>query len=229
LEDKISLKRLFASAVLVVAFACFSSPFFVCEGSCSTSALGKHICVNIVCEQTEAPIPGLPVELYLPGSEEPLFTGTTNAEGWVSFGSGMPDGTYWIVYNYAGIQHREIVEIDCRLITWKFGYTVDNPTVTKRFVYDLEWWNPAYPPKSGLEVTVTDQSGASFALVTDENGEISWSGNIGYTYSLEWPYGGVTHTETIGPIGLPQSPEDLSILVVNYLEPKSAEFNKLFG
>jgi hypothetical protein len=192
---------------------------FLVQGCSST--LGTHICVEVTCEENQSPIVGLPVELYLPGSETPLFTGTTNSEGWVSFGSGMPDGTYWIVYNYAGTRNRQIVEIDCSKITWKFGYTVDNPTVTKRFVYDLEWWTPAYPPKVGLEVTVTDQTGYSWTAVTDANGEISWSADIGYTYTLTWTYGGKEYSETIGPIGLPETPEDLDILVVNYLEPKS--------
>ena len=212
-----------SAALLVAAVALLFSMFLVFEGNCCASALGKHICVGISCEETGKPIPGLTVELYLLESEVPLFTGVTNAEGWVSFGSGLIDGCYVVSYNYAGETYSERVCIDCSQMTWPLEYTVENPTVVKRFVYDLEWWNPAYPPKSGLEVTVTDQTGVAVVLVTDENGEISWSGDIGYTYTLTYDYGGVTHTETIGPIPLPKSPNDLLIEVVNYLEPKSAE------
>jgi hypothetical protein len=157
------------------------------------------------------------------GSEVPLFTSVTNAKGCVGFGSGLPDGTYWVIYDWAGIQHREIITIDCSKINWSFEFTVDNPTIVKTFVYDLPNWNPAYPPKQGLEVTVTDQTGASFTLTTDENGQVSWSADVGYTYTLSWLYGGESHTETIGPVAVPESQEDLLIEVTNYLEPKSAE------
>lgn len=215
------MKHIITAAVLL-ALIMVITPFFVYEGNSCASALGKHICVDVTCEQTQKPIPGLEVSLYLPDIEVPLFTGTTNAAGWVSFGSGMPDGCYIISYTWAGETQYERVCIDCSKITWQFHLTVENPTVIKRFVYNLQWWNPSYPPKAGLEVTVTDGE-STWTETTDENGEITWSGDVGYTYTLTYKYGGVTHTETIGPIGIPESQEDLTVLVVNYLEPKSAE------
>jgi hypothetical protein len=184
----------------------------------NASPLGKVIEVCLVCAETGEPIPdGFGVTL-MDDMGTPLTTEYTIA-GCVEFGSGLPDGTYYITY-YWNEPFRHEITIDCSQIIWHFDYRVPNPTITKHFLYsglDI--------PIVGLEV-VLDEDGVDIASAfTDASGTVVFGGalvDVCKVYTLEWMWGSDPYTE--GPIHFEYVSGELLVCAweaTNYLEPKS--------
>ena len=64
------------------------------------------------------PVQGLNVTF---GQDEcPLWWKLSDACGCVDFGSGMPDGAYWLEWTYGGTTYHEDVNINCSQLEWHF-------------------------------------------------------------------------------------------------------------
>jgi len=142
------------------------------------------------------PVVGLQVNLT-DAEGNLLYSAITNEQGIVSFGSGLPDGTYIIEWNWCGEHYSEEVTINCTHIIWEFTNYLPAKTINKWFYYDLPNWTPAYPPVVGLHVNLTDSKGNLCGQgITNDEGLVTFIVPDG-TYTIRWMWGGEAYSEEI--------------------------------
>jgi len=147
----------------------------------------------------------------------------TGPDGYTDpFGSGLVDGDYNIKYFWCE-PYCHPVTITCDQMTWTFDYRVDNPTITKTFLVNL---NSGPVPKEGLAVNLYEDGLLVDTHTTDAFGTVTFDGThvrVCYDYYLEWTYGGTTYTEPDPAIHFGCPPDCLTWEQTNLLEPKDGK------
>ena len=109
--------------VLLSFFFCFTSSVNAVNVNVNASAPAKWIekCFYYDIDNqywSYPPVVGLDVTFGTEG--RPLWTKTTDVTGCVMFGSGLPDGTYHMDWNWGGEPYYEEFTINCSKLIWEY-------------------------------------------------------------------------------------------------------------
>lgn len=110
----VPLLILIVAACLVTVYVWLGSP-----APSSAKWIEKCFKYDIENEYWQFP-PVVGLEVDFGQGNETLWTKTTNGLGCVKFGSGLPDGTYWLGWTFGGESYREEVSINCSQLVWHF-------------------------------------------------------------------------------------------------------------
>ena len=107
-------------AIVAAATIFVLTPFFV-NVSCSAPAISIEKTFRYDINNghwTYPPVVGMEVDFWQ--GQQFLWEDHTDRTGTVSFGSGIPDGTYRMNWTYGGKSYDEAFTINCSKLVWHF-------------------------------------------------------------------------------------------------------------